>query len=91
MVEDMVLVVVLYCFYFILLDIDINIVGIGCDVIESIGCCEFDLILLDLCLLDMMGMDVFYVVKEKLLDVFIVFMIVYGLIDMVVEVMCYGV
>lgn len=58
MVEDTASVAALYRSYLTPLDIDINIVGTGRDAIESIGRREPDLILLDLRLPDMTGMDV---------------------------------
>ncbi len=81
MVEDTASVAALYRSYLTPLDIDINIVGTGRDAIESIGRRETDLILLDLRLPDMTGMDVLYAVKEKSPDVPIVFMTAHGSID----------
>lgn len=90
MVEDTASVAALYRSYLTPLDIDINIVGTGRDAIESIGRREPDLILLDLRLPDMTGMDVLYAVKEKSPDVPIVFMTAHGSIDTAVEAMRHG-
>ncbi len=85
MVEDTASVAALYRSYLTPLDIDINIVGTGRDAIESIGRREPDLILLDLRLPDMTGMDVLYAVKEKSPDVPIVFMTAHGSQDFLIK------
>ena len=58
MVEDTASVAALYRSYLTPLEIDINIVGTGRDAIESLNHRIPDLILLDLRLPDMTGMDV---------------------------------
>ena len=65
MVEDTASVAALYRSYLTPLQIDINIVGTGRDAIDSLNFRTPDLILLDLRLPDMTGMDVLYAVKEK--------------------------
>ena len=65
MVEDTASVAALYRSYLTPLEIDINIVGTGRDAIESLNHRIPDLILLDLRLPDMTGMDVLFAVKQK--------------------------
>ncbi len=64
MVEDTASVAALYRSYLTPLGIDINIVGTGRDAIESLNHRIPDLILLDLRLPDMTGMDVLHAVKR---------------------------
>lgn len=90
MVEDTASVAALYRSYLSPLDIEIEIVGTGLDAIESIQRREPDLILLDLRLPDMTGMDVLYAVRETSPDVPIVFMTAHGSIDIAVEAMRLG-
>lgn len=90
MVEDTVSVAALYRSYLTPLEIDINIVGTGRDAIESIAAREPDLILLDLRLPDMTGMDVLHAVKQKSPDVPVIFMTAHGSIDTAVEAMRHG-
>ena len=70
--------------------IDINIVGTGRDAIESLNHRIPDLILLDLRLPDMTGMDVLHAVKKSHPDVPIIFMTAHGSIDTAVEAMRHG-
>ncbi len=65
MVEDTASVAALYRSYLTPLGIDINIVGTGRDAIESLNHRIPDLILLDLRLPDMTGMDVLHAVKKS--------------------------
>lgn len=67
MVEDTASVAALYRSYLTPLEIDINIVGTGRDAIESLNHRIPDLILLDLRLPDMTGMDVLFAVKQNTL------------------------
>jgi len=90
MVEDTVSVAALYRSYLTPLEIDINIVGTGREAIESIANREPDLILLDLRLPDMTGMDVLHAVKQKSPDVPVIFMTAHGSIDTAVEAMRHG-
>ncbi|KHT45731.1 quorum-sensing sigma-54 dependent transcriptional regulator LuxO [Vibrio sinaloensis] len=90
MVEDTASVAALYRSYLTPLCIDINIVGTGRDAIESLNFRTPDLILLDLRLPDMTGMDVLYAVKKKNPDVPVVFMTAHGSIDTAVEAMRHG-
>ncbi|SJN57117.1 quorum-sensing sigma-54 dependent transcriptional regulator LuxO [Vibrio ruber] len=90
MVEDTASVAVLYRTYLEPLDIDINIVGTGKEALESLEKREPDLILLDLRLPDMTGMDVLHEVKRKYPDVPVIFMTAHGSIDTAVEAMRYG-
>ncbi|UPQ88712.1 quorum-sensing sigma-54 dependent transcriptional regulator LuxO [Vibrio sinaloensis] len=90
MVEDTASVAALYRSYLTPLQIDINIVGTGRDAIESLNFRTPDLILLDLRLPDMTGMDVLHAVKEKNPDVPVIFMTAHGSIDTAVEAMRHG-
>lgn len=90
MVEDTASVAALYRSYLTPLQIDINIVGTGRDAIESLNFRTPDLILLDLRLPDMTGMDVLYAVKQKNPDVPVIFMTAHGSIDTAVEAMRHG-
>ncbi len=90
MVEDTASVAALYRSYLTPLDIDINTVSTGHEAIASIAVREPDLILLDLRLPDMTGMDVLHAVKQKSPNVPIIFMTAHGSIDTAVEAMRYG-
>lgn len=90
MVEDTVSVAALYRSYLTPLHIDINIVGTGREAIESLNFRTPDLILLDLRLPDMTGMDVLSAVKQKNPDVPVIFMTAHGSIDTAVEAMRLG-
>lgn len=90
MVEDTVSVAALYRSYLTPLHIDINIVGTGREAIESLNFRTPDLILLDLRLPDMTGMDVLSAVKQKNPDVPVVFMTAHGSIETAVEAMRLG-
>ncbi|EJL6398435.1 sigma-54-dependent Fis family transcriptional regulator [Vibrio navarrensis] len=90
MVEDTASVAALYRSYLTPLGIDINIVGTGRDAIESLKHRIPDLILLDLRLPDMTGMDVLHSVKASHPDVPIIFMTAHGSIDTAVEAMRHG-
>ncbi|PLX62707.1 MAG: sigma-54-dependent Fis family transcriptional regulator, partial [Vibrio alginolyticus] len=90
MVEDTASVAALYRSYLTPLGIDINIVGTGRDAIESLNHRIPDLILLDLRLPDMTGMDVLHAVKKSHPDVPIIFMTAHGSIDTAVEAMRHG-
>ncbi|MGR4988548.1 quorum-sensing sigma-54 dependent transcriptional regulator LuxO [Vibrio rotiferianus] len=90
MVEDTASVAALYRSYLTPLGIDINIVGTGRDAIDSLKHRIPDLILLDLRLPDMTGMDVLHAVKESHPDVPIIFMTAHGSIDTAVEAMRHG-
>jgi two-component system repressor protein LuxO len=90
MVEDTASVAILYRSYLVPLDIDINIVGTGKEALESLEKREPDLILLDLRLPDMTGMDVLHAVKKKYPDVPVIFMTAHGSIDTAVEAMRHG-
>jgi len=90
MVEDTASVAALYRSYLTPLEIDINIVGTGRDAIESLAHREPDLILLDLRLPDMTGMDVLHAVKSHYPNVPVIFMTAHGSIDTAVEAMRHG-
>ena len=90
MVEDTASVAALYRSYLTPLQIDINIVGTGHEAIDSLNFRKPDLILLDLRLPDMTGMDVLYAVREKTPDVPVIFMTAHGSIDTAVEAMRHG-
>lgn len=90
MVEDTASVATLYRTYLTPLGIDINIVVNGHDAIESLNHRIPDLILLDLRLPDMTGMDVLEIVKKKHKDVPVIFMTAHGSIETAVEAMRLG-
>ena len=90
MVEDTASVAVLYRSYLTPLSIDINIVGSGKEALESLAKREPDLILLDLRLPDMTGMDVLNEVKKLHPSVPVIFMTAHGSIDTAVEAMRLG-
>ncbi|WP_117233326.1 quorum-sensing sigma-54 dependent transcriptional regulator LuxO [Vibrio maerlii] len=90
MVEDTASVAALYRSYLTPLGIDINIVGTGKDALVSLAERTPDLILLDLRLPDMTGMDVLYSVKRDYPDVPVIFMTAHGSIDTAVEAMRHG-
>ncbi len=90
MVEDTASVAALYRSYLSPLGIDINIVGNGRDAIKSLQHRTPDLILLDLRLPDMTGMDVLDAVKQSHPDVPIIFMTAHGSIDIAVDAMQHG-
>ncbi|KII78636.1 ATPase AAA [Vibrio renipiscarius] len=90
MVEDTASVAALYRSYLTPLGIDINVVGTGRDAIESLAVRTPDLILLDLRLPDMTGMDVLHAVKQQDPDVPAIFMTAHGSIDTAVEAMRHG-
>ncbi|KAB1453788.1 quorum-sensing sigma-54 dependent transcriptional regulator LuxO [Vibrio panuliri] len=90
MVEDTASVAALYRSYLTPLGIDINIVGTGRDAIDSLAFRTPDLILLDLRLPDMTGMDVLHEVKQQNPDVPVIFMTAHGSIDTAVEAMRHG-
>jgi two-component system, repressor protein LuxO len=90
MVEDTASVAVLYRSYLNPLDVDIHIVSTGREAIESLALRIPDLILLDLRLPDMTGMDVLQAVKQVQPDVPVIFMTAHGSIDTAVKAMRYG-
>ncbi|MHA2939974.1 quorum-sensing sigma-54 dependent transcriptional regulator LuxO [Vibrio sp. RC27] len=90
MVEDTASVAVLYRSYLTPLTIDINIVSTGHDALVSLEQRKPDLILLDLRLPDMTGMDVLSAVKATHPDVPVIFMTAHGSIDTAVQAMRYG-
>ncbi|GLQ72981.1 quorum-sensing sigma-54 dependent transcriptional regulator LuxO [Vibrio penaeicida] len=90
MVEDTASVAALYRSYLNPLGLDITIVGTGIDAIKSLEKRTPDLILLDLRLPDMTGMDVLSSVKSNYPDVPVIFMTAHGSIDTAVEAMRKG-
>ncbi|WED20897.1 sigma-54 dependent transcriptional regulator [Vibrio sp. JC009] len=90
MVEDTASVAALYRSFLMPLGIDIEIVGTGKAAIESVEQRIPDLILLDLRLPDMTGMDVLYTVKQLDADVPVIFMTAHGSIGTAVEAMRHG-
>ncbi|BDU31829.1 Luminescence regulatory protein luxO [Vibrio nigripulchritudo MADA3029] len=90
MVEDTASVAALYRSYLSPLGLDITIVGTGKDAVESLEERTPDLILLDLRLPDMTGMDVLSSVKSNYPDVPVIFMTAHGSIDTAVEEMRKG-
>lgn len=90
MVEDTASVAALYRSFLSPLGINIDIVGSGEEALESLTKMIPDLILLDLRLPDMTGMDVLHTTKELYPHVPIIFMTAHGSIDTAVEAMRYG-
>lgn len=90
MVEDTASIAALYRSFLSPLGIDIEIVGTGKDAIEAVDKKIPDLILLDLRLPDMTGMDVLHSVKASYPDVPVIFMTAHGSIDTAVEAMRAG-
>ena len=90
MVEDTASVAALYRSFLSPLGLDISIVGTGKEALESLTHKIPDLILLDLRLPDMTGMDVLHSAKEAYPDVPIIFMTAHGSIDTAVDAMRYG-
>ncbi|WP_449356250.1 quorum-sensing sigma-54 dependent transcriptional regulator LuxO [Vibrio gallicus] len=90
MVEDTLSVATLYQGYLASLDIDIELVSSGQQAITSIQANIPTLILLDLKLPDMTGMDVLKQVREFAPKIPVVFMTAHGSIDVAVEAMRQG-
>ncbi|GAM65867.1 regulatory protein luxO [Vibrio ishigakensis] len=90
MVEDTLSVATLYQAYLASLDIDIEIVSTGQQAITSIRSQVPNLILLDLKLPDMTGMDVLKKVRTLAPEVPVIFMTAHGSIDVAVEAMREG-
>ncbi len=90
MVEDTASVAALYRSYLNPLGLDITIVGTGKNAIKSLEERIPELILLDLRLPDMTGMDVLSSVKTHYPDVPVIFMTAHGSIDTAVEAMRKG-
>ncbi|MFC1234204.1 quorum-sensing sigma-54 dependent transcriptional regulator LuxO [Vibrio sp. F74] len=90
MVEDTASVAALYRSFLTPLGIDVEIVGTGKEALESLTIRIPDLILLDLRLPDMTGMDVLHSVKALYPEVPIIFMTAHGSIDTAVDAMRYG-
>lgn len=90
MVEDTASVAALYKSFLTPLGIDVQIVGTGKKALETLTNRIPDLILLDLRLPDMTGMDVLHSVKALYPDVPIIFMTAHGSIDTAVDAMRYG-
>ncbi|NOI68485.1 quorum-sensing sigma-54 dependent transcriptional regulator LuxO [Vibrio sp. 99-8-1] len=90
MVEDTASVAALYRSFLSPLGLDINIVGTGEEALNSLKDNTPDLILLDLRLPDMTGMDVLHATKQRYPDVPIIFMTAHGSIDTAVDAMRYG-
>ncbi|WED25686.1 sigma-54 dependent transcriptional regulator [Vibrio sp. DW001] len=90
MVEDTASVAALYRSFLTPLGIDVEIVGTGKEALESLIIRIPDLILLDLRLPDMTGMDVLHSVKALYPEVPIIFMTAHGSIDTAVDAMRYG-
>ncbi|WCE28752.1 quorum-sensing sigma-54 dependent transcriptional regulator LuxO [Vibrio sp. SCSIO 43137] len=90
MVEDTASVAALYRSFLSPLGIQIDIVSSGREALERLKTRTPDLILLDLRLPDMTGMDVLHSTKKLYPDVPIIFMTAHGSIDTAVEAMRYG-
>ncbi|MGF1765658.1 sigma-54-dependent transcriptional regulator [Aliivibrio kagoshimensis] len=90
MVEDTISVAALYRSYLNPLGYDVEIVITGKLALEQIQYCKPDLILLDLHLPDMPGMDVLHEVRVIHPDIPIILMTAHGSIDSAVEAMRFG-
>ncbi|WP_413284788.1 quorum-sensing sigma-54 dependent transcriptional regulator LuxO [Vibrio sp. MA40-2] len=90
MVEDTASVAALYKSFLTPLGIDVKIVGSGKAALEMLTEGIPDLILLDLRLPDMTGMDVLHAVSRLYPDVPIIFMTAHGSIDTAVDAMRHG-
>lgn len=90
MVEDTASVAALYRSFLTPLGIEVKIVGTGKEALEALNDRIPDLILLDLRLPDMTGMDVLHSAKKLYADVPIIFMTAHGSIDTAVDAMRYG-
>ncbi|MGF1686219.1 sigma-54 dependent transcriptional regulator [Photobacterium japonica] len=90
MVEDTVSVAALYKSYLNPLGVAVTIVGSGSDALAFVKETTPDLILLDLRLPDMTGMEVLEAVKREYGDIPVVIMTAHGSIDVAVEAMRYG-
>jgi two-component system repressor protein LuxO len=90
MVEDTASVAALYRSFLTPLGLEVQIVGTGKEALETLSCRIPDLILLDLRLPDMTGMDVLHSVRALYADVPIIFMTAHGSIDTAVDAMRYG-
>ncbi|WP_428461958.1 quorum-sensing sigma-54 dependent transcriptional regulator LuxO [Photobacterium kagoshimensis] len=90
MVEDTASVAALYKSYLNPLGLQVDIVGTGQEALEMIASTVPDLILLDLRLPDMTGMEVLESVRRDYDDIPVVIMTAHGSIDVAVEAMRYG-
>jgi len=90
MVEDTASVAALYRSFLTPLGIEVKIVGTGKEALKTLTDRIPDLILLDLRLPDMTGMDVLHSVKKLYPEVPIIFMTAHGSIDTAVDAMRYG-
>lgn len=90
MVEDTASVAALYKSYLNPLGLMVNIVGTGADALDFVKKTTPDLILLDLRLPDMMGMDVLEAVRRDHGNIPVVIMTAHGSIDVAVEAMRQG-
>ncbi|MGF1723329.1 quorum-sensing sigma-54 dependent transcriptional regulator LuxO [Photobacterium nomapromontoriensis] len=90
MVEDTASVAALYKSYLNPLGVSVTLVSSGSEALESVKNATPDLILLDLRLPDMTGMEVLEAVKRDYGDIPVVIMTAHGSIDVAVEAMRYG-
>lgn len=90
MVEDTASVAALYKSYLNPLGLNVNIVGTGKEALSFIHDIVPDLILLDLRLPDMTGIEVLAAVRELHPDLAVVIMTAHGSIDVAVEAMRHG-
>ncbi|MDO6497313.1 quorum-sensing sigma-54 dependent transcriptional regulator LuxO [Photobacterium sanguinicancri] len=90
MVEDTASVAALYKSYLNPLGLQVDIVGTGQEALDMIALAVPDLILLDLRLPDMTGMEVLESVRRDYGNVPVVIMTAHGSIDVAVEAMRYG-
>ncbi len=90
MVEDTASVAALYRSFLIPLGVEVTIVGTGKKALETLTKRIPDLILLDLRLPDMTGMDVLHSVRTQYPEIPIIFMTAHGSIDIAVDAMRHG-
>tara|TARA_Y100001960_G_C14780751_1_gene886509 strand:+ start:5979 stop:7361 length:1383 start_codon:yes stop_codon:yes gene_type:complete len=90
MVEDTVSIAALYKSYLSPLDLNVNIVGTGKEALKFIKDCTPDLILLDLKLPDMTGMEILGYIKKENINIPVIIMTAHGTMDLAIEAIRFG-